>query len=68
MSLTYICPKCQHTVFETGELRATGSFLGKIFNVQTRKFTSVTCARCRYTELFDAPSSKLGHVFDFFMD
>ena len=68
MSLSYTCPKCNNTQFETGEMRATGSFLGKIFNVQTRKFTSVTCARCRYTEFFNMPSSKLGHAFDFFMD
>ncbi len=68
MSLQYECPKCKHTVYQMGEIRATGGFFTKIFNVQSNKFTTVTCAQCSYTELFKANSSALGNVFDFFMD
>ena len=68
MSLLYTCPKCKHTNFETGEIRTTGGILTKLFNVQNKKFTAVTCAQCRYTELFKPDSSALGNIFDFFMD
>lgn len=64
--LKYSCPKCKHPYFETGEVRASGSFWTKIFDIQNRKFTSVTCKRCRYTELYNVESNKLGNVFDFF--
>jgi predicted nucleic-acid-binding Zn-ribbon protein len=47
-------------------MRTTGGFWSKIFNLQTRKFSTVTCNQCRYTELFQVESSKLGNVFDFF--
>jgi hypothetical protein len=47
-------------------MRAAGGFWAKIFDVQNRRFTTVTCQRCRHTELFNIESSKLGSVFDFF--
>ena len=62
----YECPKCHNRQFETSEMRVTGSFAMKLFNIQNRKFTTVTCSRCSYTELFASESSKIGNVFDFF--
>jgi hypothetical protein len=62
----YRCPKCDHSEFETSEFRATGSFLAKVFDVQSAKFSTVTCRRCRYTELYKTDSSTLGNVFDLF--
>lgn len=62
----YSCIRCGHRHYETGELRATGGILSKIFDIQSRRFTTVTCSQCRHTELFDAKSSMLGNVFDFF--
>jgi hypothetical protein len=64
--LNYKCPKCGNTEFETSEFRATGGFLSKIFDIQSKRFTTVTCSRCTYTELYKAQSSMLGDVFDFF--
>lgn len=60
------CAKCSNGEYETSEFRATGGFLSKIFDVQSRKFTTVTCKRCRYTEIYQADSSALGNIFDFF--
>ena len=34
--------------------------------MQNRKFTSVSCARCHYTEFYAADSSQLGNIFDLF--
>jgi predicted nucleic-acid-binding Zn-ribbon protein len=64
--LPYVCPKCRSTNYETGQFRATGGVLTKIFDIQSRRFTTVTCARCRYTEIYKADSSMLGNIFDFF--
>jgi len=62
----YKCPKCGNKYFETGEMRATGSFVKKLFNIQNRKFSSITCTQCKYTEFFATPSNQLGNILDFF--
>ena len=64
--LNYTCPKCGNTTCETDEFRATGGFLSKMFDVQSKRFTTVTCTHCKYTELFKASSSTLGNIFDLF--
>lgn len=64
--LNYTCPKCGNTAYDVGEFRATGGFLTKVFDVQSKRFTTVSCTRCRYTELYRAESSMLGDIFDFF--
>jgi len=64
--LNYKCPKCGNTQYEVGEIRTTGGMLSKIFDVQNKKFTTVTCKKCSYTEIYKADSSMLGNVFDFF--
>ena len=62
----YKCPKCGNAVYEAGEFRATGGFLTKLFDIQTKRFTTVTCTQCKYTEIYQAESSMLGNIFDFF--
>ena len=64
--LNYTCPKCSNNQYEVGEFRAAGGFLTKVFDVQSKRFSTVTCTRCRYTEIFKADSSMLGNIFDFF--
>ena len=61
------CPKCDHKEYKVGEIRVAGSFWTKIFNVQNKKYASVSCSKCFYTELYkDQPSSRLANAFDFF--
>ncbi len=62
----YECPKCQNREYRKDEFRATGGFWTKIFDIQNKKFTTVTCTRCSYTEIYKVSSSKLENVFDFF--
>ncbi|MES0445844.1 MAG: zinc ribbon domain-containing protein [Desulfobacterales bacterium] len=62
----YRCPKCKNNQYETGVFRAAGGFWSKIFDIQSKKFTTVTCTICRYTEIYQADSSMLGNIFDFF--
>ena len=60
------CPKCANLHFETGEFRATGGGFAKIFDIQNKKFSTVTCTQCQFTEIYRAQTSTLGNVFDFF--
>ncbi|TYB78720.1 zinc ribbon domain-containing protein [Bizionia myxarmorum] len=64
--LNYSCPKCDHKNYQVSEMRATGGTFSKIFDIQNKKFTSVTCARCTYTEFYKTKTSGLSNVFDFF--
>ncbi len=61
------CPKCNHKECEIGEIRVAGGFWTKIFNVQSKKYASVSCLKCSYTEFYRGqPSSRIENVFDFF--
>ena len=64
--LNYTCPKCSNTQYEVGELRAAGGFFTKVFDIQSKRFSTVTCTRCKYTEIYKADSNMLGNIFDFF--
>jgi len=61
----YVCPKCGSKTCTVGEIRTTGSFLTKIFDIQNRRFSSVTCTHCKYTEFYNVPSKSLGNILDF---
>ena len=63
---TFYCVKCNHTGFSTDEFRATGGNFAKLFDVQNKKFTTVSCDRCGYTEVYKGDTSKLSNIFDFF--
>lgn len=66
-NLKYSCPKCKHTRYEAGEAFVAGTFWSKIFNIQNRKFTTVTCQQCTYTEFYKTEMKKISNVFDFFV-
>ena len=65
-NLNYTCPKCSNKDYKIGQLRGTGGILSKIFDVQSQKYSSVTCTRCTFTEFYKAKTSALSNVFDFF--
>lgn len=62
----YNCPKCGHGSYETDEFRATGGMFSKLFNIQNKRFTTLSCTRCHYTEIYKTDSSKIGNILDFF--
>ena len=62
----YNCPKCANSTYTKDEFRATGGFWTKIFDIQNKHFTTVTCTRCSYTEIYKVKSGNLENVFDFF--
>ncbi|GGD17249.1 zinc ribbon domain-containing protein [Hyunsoonleella pacifica] len=65
-NINYVCPKCSNTTYEVSEMRATGGTLSKIFDVQNKKFTSITCSNCTYTEFYKTKTSALSNIFDLF--
>ena len=63
----YVCPKCNGHQFESDQFQATGSNFAKIFDIQNKKFTTISCARCGYTELYKTTSSSGWNILDFLM-
>jgi len=61
-----VCEKCGHEEYDVDQIRATGGMFAKIFDVQNKRFTTVSCEHCGYTEIYRERSSALGNVFDFF--
>ena len=41
----YVCAKCGSKHYETDEMRATGGAFAKIFDVQNKKFTTISCTQ-----------------------
>ena len=61
------CIKCENSEYEIGQLRATGSFWTKIFNIQNLKFNTVSCKNCGYTEIYKDGAKRTGeNILDFF--
>ena len=62
------CLKCGNTEFEKDQFQATGGDFSKIFNVQNKRFFTVTCTHCGFTELYKTQTSVAMDIFDFFMN
>ena len=63
----YKCLKCENVEYVTGEIRAASGFWTKIFNIQNKKFITVSCKKCGYTELYSKENAKsIENIFDFF--
>ena len=60
------CVKCGNETYDVDEFRATGGMFAKVFDVQNKRFSTVSCEQCGYTEIYRAESSQLGDIFDFF--
>lgn len=63
---SYTCPKCGNRKADVDQIRTTGSGFSKLFNIQNRKFSTVSCTRCGFTELYKTgTSSGASNVLDF---
>lgn len=63
--IQYICPKCGNMHYVVDQFQATGGNFAKIFDVQNKKFTVVSCSQCGYSELYRKDSSTGWDVLDF---
>lgn len=62
----YTCVKCGCREYEHDQFQATGGNFAKIFDVQNKKFITVSCRNCGYTELYKANTSTGWNILDFF--
>jgi hypothetical protein len=51
--------------YEEDTVTMTGKSWSRFLNVQNRKFTSITCAKCQYTEFYKGTSKGWESVVDF---
>ncbi|WDF82495.1 zinc ribbon domain-containing protein [Lacticaseibacillus pabuli] len=64
----YVCPKCGNTSYESDQFQATGGTFTKLMNVQNKRFVTISCTQCGYTELYKAKTSTGMNVLDFLMN
>lgn len=63
----YVCVKCGCRHYESDQFQATGGNFAKLFDIQNKKFITVTCCDCGYTELYKQPESTGMNVLDFLL-
>lgn len=63
--IQFACPKCGCTTATEDQMQATGGTFSKIFNVQNKKFRTLSCTQCGYTEFYRKSTSKGGNIVDF---
>ena len=61
----YVCSKCGCTEFISDQFQATGGNFAKVFDIQNKKFITIICKRCGYTELYKANTSDGWNILDF---
>lgn len=59
------CVKCGCRHYETDQFQATGGNFAKLFDIQNKKFITVTCCDCGYTELYKQPEDGGMNILDF---
>ncbi len=62
---THVCQKCGNNGASYDAFRATGGNLAKFVDVQNKKFLTITCNKCGYTEMYKSTTSTLGNILDF---
>lgn len=69
LSQKFTCPKCNNTGAETDSFAATGTGFARFFDVQNKRFITVSCSNCGYTEVYNQRVLKskttAGDVLDF---
>ncbi|MEA2102716.1 MAG: zinc ribbon domain-containing protein [Thermodesulfobacteriota bacterium] len=60
------CSNCQNDEIEEGQFAATGNGVSTFFNVQNKKFVTVTCTHCKDTKIYKTDTSTMGNILDFF--
>ena len=61
--ISFSCEKCSNPSFTSEDLFFTGKW-GRFFDVQSKKFTAITCDHCGYTEFYRQQSGTAGNVLD----
>ncbi len=65
MANKFVCAKCGCTSFETDQFQATGGTFAKLMDIQNKKFITVSCTHCGYTELYRRETDAGENILDF---
>ncbi len=57
------CPKCGNNQYNLDRFQATGNIWLK--DIVNKKFTTVSCTRCFYTEIYKIPLKQFAEVVNF---
>lgn len=63
----FVCSKCGCNTYVHDQFQATGGNFAKIFDVQNKKFITISCTQCGFTELYRNETSDGWNVLDFLM-
>lgn len=61
----FICVKCGCTRYEADQFQATGGTFAKLFDIQNKKFITVSCTDCGYTEIYKDHNNDGSNILDF---
>ena len=64
----YKCIKCGCEEYETDQFQATGGSFSKILDIQNKKFITVSCRKCGYTELYKSNTTAEMNILDFLLN
>ena len=62
----YVCHKCGCNRYESDQFQATGGTFAKLFDIQNKKFITISCSNCGYTELYKSQTDSGLNILDFF--
>lgn len=60
------CIKCNCTDVIQKQVAMTSGGLGRMLDIQSNKFTAVSCTRCGYTEFYRTNGSRGMDILDLF--
>lgn len=63
----YVCPKCGYQNYVSDQFQATGGNFAKIFDIQNKKFITISCENCGYTELYKSQTDSGMDILDFLL-
>ena len=66
--IQYVCPKCGCQHYEHDQFQATGGNFAKLFDIQNKKFVTISCEQCGYTELYKQSEDRAMNVLDFLLE
>lgn len=49
----FICPKCNQQGGSADRFSATGTGFSKLFDIQHKKYVTLSCTNCGYTEIYN---------------
>eukprot|EP00700_Malawimonas_jakobiformis_P002060 EC723130.1.p1 GENE.EC723130.1~~EC723130.1.p1 ORF type:complete len:146 (+),score=1.00 EC723130.1:109-546(+) len=58
------CKRCNSAAYTVSETREVRGLITKILNLQTRRFLTVTCDACGFTEFFERYQNPLSNMAD----